>query len=441
MKRDLSAYLDSWRDDPGRKPILLKGARQVGKSYLARDFGKSFDGFVEINFEFTPGLKSTFQKDLDPQRIIRDLSIATRRDIIPGKTLLFLDEIQECPEAVRSLRYFHENMPQLHVIAAGSLLDFVLDEIGLPVGRVMPLYLYPLSFMEFLTATGEEQLRSAISDHNPAEEFPEFLHNRSLMLFGEYMAIGGMPEAVKKWIAGGQLKNCIKVHQLLVETYRQDFSKYAQKKKQKYVEMVFNAVPRLMGKKFVFTAVSADVRSRELRPALELLAKAGIVHITYHSSSNGLPLGAEANPMISKVIFLDVALAQSVMGLDYGEWILDPVHSIINRGAVSEAFVGQELLAYSHPMIKNSLYYWVREKRGSMAEIDYVTAINGRVTPIEVKSGITGSLKSLHTFLREKKTADYGLQFSQRNYFMNDNIKRYPLYAVSAALTPRNNNL
>jgi predicted AAA+ superfamily ATPase len=434
MKRDLTIYLNEWKNDEDRKPLLLKGARQVGKSYLARELGNDFQGFVEINFEFEPGLKSLFEKDLDPVRITRDLSIALDKDIIPGKTLLFLDEVQECPKAITSLRYFYEKMPRLHVIAAGSLLEFVIEELGIPVGRVIPLYLYPLSFMEFLTATGNKRLRHEIENHNPREEFPGLIHNKLLDLIGEYMAVGGMPEVVQKWIETGNLKTCVKIHQTLIETYRQDFAKYAKKRKREYVEMVFDSIPRLLGKKFVFTAVSPHVRARELRPALELLSKAGIAHIVYHSSSNGLPLGAEVNPLISKVIFLDVALAQSVLGIDYGQWILDPVHSIINRGAITESFAGQELLAYGSPFIKNQLFYWIREQSGGLAEVDYTAAVNGRVIPIEVKSGQTGSLKSIQVFLEKKKNSPYGIQFSQRNYFMDKKIKQYPLYAIYSAL-------
>jgi predicted AAA+ superfamily ATPase len=434
MKRDLTIYLNEWKNDEDRKPLLLKGARQVGKSYLARELGNDFQGFVEINFEFEPGLKSLFEKDLDPVRITRDLSIALDKDIIPGKTLLFLDEVQECPKTITSLRYFYEKMPRLHVIAAGSLLEFVIEELGIPVGRVIPLYLYPLSFMEFLTATGNKRLRHEIENHNPREEFPGLIHNKLLDLIGEYMAVGGMPEVVQKWIETGNLKTCVKIHQTLIETYRQDFAKYANKRKREYVEMVFDSIPRLLGKKFVFTAVSPHVRARELRPALELLSKAGIAHIVYHSSSNGLPLGAEVNPLISKVIFLDVALAQSVLGIDYGQWILDPVHSIINRGAITESFAGQELLAYGSPFIKNQLFYWIREQSGGLAEVDYTAAVNGRVIPIEVKSGQTGSLKSIQVFLEKKKNSPYGIQFSQRNYFMDKKIKQYPLYAIYSAL-------
>ncbi|MCP4217386.1 MAG: ATP-binding protein [bacterium] len=434
MKRDLKVELEKWKNEPGRRPILLKGARQVGKSYLAKDFGSGFELFVEANFEFSPGLKSIFQKDLDPHRIIRDLSITLQKDIIAGKTLLFFDEIQECPAAVKSLRYFYEKMPELHVIAAGSLIDFVLEETGVPVGRVMPLYLYPFSFMEFLTAGGNERLREAISSHRNGE-LTASIHEKILGLLGEYMAVGGMPEAVVKWVETGNLQKCLHIHQLLIDTYRQDFSKYARKSEQEYVDMVFDSVPRLMGRKFIFSGISREVRSRELRPALDLLTKAGVVHLIRHTSANGLPLGAEVNPQLSKITFLDIALAQSVMGIDHGEWILDPVRAIANRGALTEAFVGQEILAYASAHQKQHLYYWVREKKGSTAEVDYVTVIADQVIPVEVKSGKTGSLKSINVFLDQKEKSSYGLHFSQKNYGIHNRIKRYPLYAIQKALS------
>lgn len=439
MKRDLSPYLLSWKNSQNRKPILLRGARQVGKSFLAKEFGRQFDDYIEINFELEPAFKSFFDQNLKPARIVRDIALATGHTITPGKTLLFLDEIQECPKALTSLRYFYEKMPQLHVIAAGSLIEFALEEIGLPVGRVKPLYLYPLSFMEFLTAKGQDMLRDEIENYTPVEEVPEFFHQKLLGMLGEYMAVGGMPEAVKAWIETENLKKCNAVHQDLIDTFRQDFSKYARKRKQQYVEMVFNAIPRLMGKKFVFTAVSPDLRARELRPALELLSKAGIAHVAYHTSANGLPLGAEINPLISKVIFLDIALAQVMLGIDGGKWILEPTQTVINLGAITEAFVGQEILAYSPPDRKSSLYYWLREKSGR-AEIDYITGINGNVIPIEVKSGVTGSLKSLKLFLEKKKSAPYGIQLSQRNFFVDEGrrIRGYPLYALFAALKGAN---
>ncbi len=435
MKRDLKHHLQDWKNSPKRKPILLRGARQVGKSYLAREFGKEFEYYLELNFEYTPQLCSIFEKDLDPQRIVRDLSLFTGSEIVPGKTLLFLDEIQECPQSLKSLRYFYEKLPELHVIAAGSLIDFILEDVGLPVGRIKPLYLYPFSFMEFLDVTGHASLRRDIESIDQIRALPEFLHQKLLDLLGEYMAVGGMPEAVQTWITTGDLKKCADIHQTLIDTYRQDFSKYARKSDQKYVDIVFNSIPRLLGKKFVYSSVSPDLRTRELRPALDLLAKAGVAHVIYHSSANGLPLGAEVNPQISKIIFLDIALAQTVLGLDHGQWILNPMESIVNRGPVTEAFVGQELLAYSSPQRKSSLHYWLREKSGSQAEVDYVMELEGKIIPIEVKSGKAGILKSLQLFLQTKDTSPFGLQFSPNSYSIDKKrrIIGVPLYGISAA--------
>jgi predicted AAA+ superfamily ATPase len=314
------------------------------------------------------------------------------------------------------------------------LIEFALEEIGLPVGRIKPLYLYPLSFLEFLTAKGHDMLRNEIQNYSPKKEAPDFFHKQLMQLLGEFFAVGGMPEAVAAWIETENLKECNAIHQELIDTFRQDFSKYSRKRKKQYVEMVFNAIPRLMGKKFVFTAVSQELRARELRPALELLAKAGIAHVIQHSPANGLPFGAEINPLISKVIFLDIALAQVMLGIDSGKWILDPTQTVVNLGAITEAFVGQEILAYSSRDMKSSLYYWLREKSGR-AEVDYVVGINGNVIPIEVKSGVSGSLKSLLMFLNKKK-APYGLQLSQKNFFTEESkrVYGYPLYAIANAL-------
>ncbi len=431
MKRDLESYLQHWKKTSDRKPILLKGARQVGKSYLINDFGREFAGFLEVNFEFNPEFKTIFEKDLDPSRIIRDLSIKTGKKIVPGNFLLFFDEIQECPDAITSMRYFYERMPDLHVIAAGSLIEFVLEDIGIPVGRIKSLYLYPMSFCEFLDATGNSLYREALIEHDISMEFSEVLHNELLRLIGEYMAVGGMPEAVSAWANSGDFFHCMEIHQTLIETYRQDFTKYSRKQQKKYVEMVFNSIPRLTGKKFVYSSISPDIRSRDLRPALELLVKAGVAHMVFHSSSNGLPLGAEINPSLYKTILLDIALSQAILGLDYGQWILEPVKSIVNLGAITESFVGQELLAYSPASQKKDLYYWIREKQGSKAEIDYIHSDKGNIIPIEVKSGTTGTLKSMHIFLDSKKHAPFGIQFSKQNFNQEKRIRQFPLYAIA----------
>ncbi len=425
------AHLRAWRSDPHRKPAIIRGARQVGKSTIAHLLGREFQGFVEANFEIEPGLASIFERDLEPSRIVRDLSLTIGKKIDEGKTLLFLDEIQACPAALASLRYFQERMPGLHVIVAGSLIDFSLQEVGVPVGRVTFFHLYPMTFLEFLTATGNDALRESLGVHDPGEEMPAMVHEKLLGLLGQYMAVGGMPESVARWVEKGDLRACGRVQEDLVGAYAQDFSKYARRNQRQHVRTVFEAIPRLLGRKFVFSSVASEVKSRTLRSALDLLATAQVAHVVRHSSSNGEPLGAEADPGLFKVILLDVALAQRLLGLDTGEWILRPEETIVNRGAICEAFVGQEILACGPPTRRSELFYWAREQRGSMAEVDYVVAAGGKVVPIEVKSGATGRLRSMRLFLETRKGSPFGVQVSRANFGVDGPIRRFPLYAVS----------
>lgn len=423
-------HLLKWKNSLNRKPLIIRGARRVGKSYIIREFAKTFHSFAEVNFELNPHMKNIFTDDLNPDAIVLKLSLALDCEITEKKTLLFLDEVQFCPQAITSLRYFYEKMPNLHVVAAGSLLDFSLEEIGIPVGRVRSIYMYPFSFKEFLIASGNEKLIEFVLNHSPKKTLDIIFHNKLTSLLNEYMAVGGMPEAVQMWLTTKELKQVKQVHNDLIDTFRQDFMKYSSSNKIHHVEKVFNSVPFLLGKKFTYVSVDRDVRSRELKQALLLLEKAGVIHIITHSSSNGIPLGAEANHNIFKVIFLDIALAQTLLGVEAKNWILDGTNMFINRGEISEAFVGQELIAYNDPYIKKNIYYWLRERKSSSAEVDYVHAIERHITPIEVKSGKTGTLKSIYQFLKEKEQSRYGVHFSSNNFYEKEKIKGVPLYAV-----------
>jgi uncharacterized protein len=430
MKRCLIDELLRWKDSSIRKSLILRGARQVGKSYLVREFGKHFDNFVEVNFEKDIVLSQIFDGNLEPQKIIEKISIAKNENIVPGKTLLFLDEIQAVPRAVTALRYFYELMPELHVISAGSLLEFVLEQTGMPVGRVSSMYLYPLSFKEFLIASGKEMLCNYIDRHDIQKPLEEVFLNQLTTLLGEYMAVGGMPEAVNTWLEHRDLKNVREIHHNIIDTYRQDFLKYAKNQHIQHVDKVFSAVPRMLGKKFVYSRVDDTLKSREIKPALELLEMAQVIHKVTHSSSNGVPLGAECNHSIFKTIFIDVGLAQAILGLSDGEWILDIKNSIINRGEIVEAFAGQEILAYSDPHRPQKLFYWVREKQNSQAEIDFVIQKQDKIIPVEVKSGTTGNLKSMMQFLKEKKSTPYGIHISPNNFGIYNNINQVPLCAI-----------
>ncbi len=429
MKRLSLAKLLEWKDDKERKPLILRGARQVGKTYLVREFGKEYDEFIEINFEMNPELCVIFNENLDPENILRKISIALNKTIIPEKSLMFFDEIQSCPKALSALRYFYELRPDIHIISAGSLIEFLIQDEGIPVGRVRSLYIYPMNFYEFLLARGEDRLISILESTNLSNPIDVFYHNRLLNLLGEYISIGGMPEAVKLWTDTGDFMKVQRVHSDILETYRQDFHKYAKAQKIKYIEKIFNKIPQILGERFIFSHIDRNLKTRELRPALELLINAGLVHPIYHTSSNGIPLGSEVNDRIFKVIFLDIGLANKLLGINYGDWILDPLRMLVNNGNIAEAYVGQELISYSEPFIKQNLYYWLREKRGSQAEVDYIEVINNEVIPIEVKSGNIYKSKSLTVFLREKGNP-LGIKFTQCNFGRKDNIIYLPLYAV-----------
>jgi uncharacterized protein len=436
MKRFIDKELSQWKDVKFRMPLLLRGARQVGKTYAARQLGKQFSSFVQVNLETQDKERAIFEKDLDVQRIIRDLSLLRMESIVPGKTLLFIDEIQVVPKAITALRYFYEEIPELHVIAAGSLLDFALEQVGMPVGRIESLYVYPMSFLEFLSAIKGDILVPEILSHSVEQELSEPVHHKILSLLGEYIAIGGMPGVVACWAEAKDPIRCFALQHAIIDTYRNDFVKYAKKKQIKYVNDLFNNIPQQLGKKFKYSEIEGDFRKRELTPALDLLATAGIVHKVTHSSGQGIPLGANVDPQNYKVIFLDIALAQAILGLDLADWFLNPTQQFVNKGAIAESFVGQELLAYANPHAKSNLYYWQRNAPSSSAEVDYLIQKGEKVIPVEVKSGLGSTLKSMHMFLESHTDTPFGIRFSTQNYSRHEKIDSLPLYAVAAILKP-----
>lgn len=402
----------------------------MGKTYAVFQLGRSFENMVTINFEEIKNAKNIFEKDLVAERILNELSLLTGQPIIPGRTLLFLDEIQECPEAILALRYFYESMPLLHVIAAGSLLDFAIQKVGVPVGRVSMLYMGPLSFIEFLVAINQKMAAKAILEQKNGVEMSPVIHRKLLDLVGQYLAIGGIPEAVFKWVETSNALESFDVHYQLASTYRQDFPKYAKKHQIKYLEQLFNQIPHLIGEQFKYSAIHGEYQKRELAPCLDLLCHTNIVHRVHHSAGNGMPLGGEINFEWFKLIFLDVALSQAVIGTDRASWFLDPQTTFVNQGSLVEAFVGQELLAYSAPQRKNDLYFWKRDKRGSQAKIDFVYEYQSKIIPVEVKSDQGSSLKSMHAFLECHPHSPYGIRFSSLNYSIMGKIGSRPLYAV-----------
>ena len=402
----------------------------MGKTFAIRKLGQTFEYFVEINFEELKDAALIFEKDLVPERIIQALSLLVKSPIIPGKTLLFFDEIQEAPQAILGLRYFFEKMPNLHVIAAGSLLEFAIAKVGVPVGRISMLYMYPMSFLEYLVASGDALAAKAILHHQEGVPMEEPIHSRLLDKLGEYLSIGGMPEAVSRWIQTQDPLSSLKVLNQIVAAYRQDFEKYAKKAQVKYLEQIFRQAPHLVGQEFSYREIHGEYRKRELAPALELLERANIVHIVRHSSGQGIPIGSDVDFDTFKIVYLDTALCQAILGSDVSIWFLRPLDGFSNRGEIAEAFVGQELLSYASPFSKAELYFWKRKEKNSSAEIDYLIQKGEKIIPIEVKSGHGGKLRSLRLFLETHPQSGHAIRFSAHDYSIIDDLDSRPLYAV-----------
>jgi predicted AAA+ superfamily ATPase len=430
MYRTIEAYLEEWKAQEGRLPIILRGARQVGKSFTVEKFGKThFSSTVTANFEFKPELAACFET-YDPLEICAKLEVALKTRIVPKQNLLFLDEIQNCPRAITSLRYFKEKMPDLHVIAAGSLLEFALHEeqFSFPVGRVEFLYLKPLSFYEYLINQEHTRLVEQLDQITLSKPFDGLIHDLLLKALREYFLIGGMPLVVETFLKTHSFLECQTRLFAILETYRADFPKYATKSQYKYLQTCFEKIPQLLSQHLKYTLISSESRSDVLKIALQQLGWAGVIHRVIATSASGLPLSIHSKESQSKLLFLDIGLANCANKLE-----LDTTweHGLlqINAGALAEQFVGQELLAYANPHLREQLYFWKREKMGSMAEVDYVVQIGSHIVPIEVKAGKTGSLKSLTQFLEEKKVR-YGVRISQHPLSLHDRILSVPLYLI-----------
>ena len=432
FKRIIDLHLEDWKRDVYRKPLLLRGARQVGKTYAIRKLGQGFDYFIEVNFEKLKAACDIFEKDLIPEKLILALSLLEKTPIIPGKTLLFFDEVQEAPRVITALRYFYEEMPELHVVAAGSLLEFAIEQVGIPVGRVSMLYMYPMSFLEYLVVMGDCRIAQEIVNHSIGICMGEPIHGKILERVGEYLSIGGMPEAVVRWVETQDPRLALQVLHQIADTYRQDFEKYAKKSQIKYLEQLFRQIPHLIGREFAYTEIHGEYRKRELAPALALLEKANIAHVIRHSSGQGIPIGSECDFDVFKVFYLDIALCQCILGSDISIWFLKPLEGFENRGEIAESFIAQELLCYASPYSKAQLHFWKRKEKNSMAEVDFLIQKGESILPIEVKSGHGNTLRSLRMFLETHPKSPIGLRFSSQDYSIMEWLDSRPLYAAAS---------
>lgn len=447
--RIIDGHLKEWASRNTHKPILLRGARQVGKSTAVRHFGEQFDNYVEINLEKEPQYKTLFQSDLNVNRIVPSLSAMCGQKIEPGKTLLFIDEIQECPEAIMSLRFFKEDMPELHIIAAGSLLEFVLDELPtFGVGRIHSVFMHPMTFDEFLLANNEQLLMEARNNACSASPLPSPLHDKLVELFRTYMLVGGMPEAVDKWCETHDFIQCQEIQDDILVSYEDDFSKYKRKVDPMLLRLTMRSAAIQATHKFVYAQVGNGYKTNEVKKALEMLILAGILIPVTHTDANGLPLGAEADNTYRKLLPLDCGLMLRLLNMTSGNVaeittniLTAESADLVNKGPMAELVAGLELLRYRTPNIRHELYYWQRQAKNALSEIDYVIARHMKILPIEVKAGTQGGMKSLWRFMREKHLSE-AIRCSLENFGAFDyidkedgnavrNIYICPLYAIS----------
>jgi len=432
MRRTILGVLNHWKSLDNRKVLLLRGARQVGKTYIVRELAKDFDHFLEVNFEKNTDVKHFFDQNLEPDRICTNLSAYYGIPVIDGKTLLFFDEIQSCPKAIQSLRFFYESKPGLHVIAAGSLLEFALEDLtSWGVGRIRSVYMYPMSFDEFLLANNEDaliELKKNASNLNPLNTA---FHEKLKDYLRKFLIIGGMPEVVNTFINKRTDINSVQnVLSDITVSYNDDFAKYKSRIPVLRLREVLESVVKQSGGKFIYTKSGQLSNLQQAKEAIDLLEMAGLVYKVYHTSGEGVPLGAGANHKKFKVLLHDNGIFQQLSGLKLSDLLIANNIDMLNKGNIAEAFAGLEMIKYANVHEKKQLFYWHREKRGSSAEVDYVIENNGKAVPVEVKSGSTGKMQSMYRFLEEKK-APWGIRLSLENFSAYDRIRVIPLYAVS----------
>ncbi|MCK5468535.1 MAG: ATP-binding protein [Cyclobacteriaceae bacterium] len=432
MKRLVFETMLEWKASKNHKVLLLRGARQVGKTYIARELGKTFKSFVEVNFEKDADVKQFFDQNYDPERISASLSAYYGNPIIDGETLLFFDEIQSCSKAIQALRFFYEARPGLHVIAAGSLLDFALADLpSWGVGRIRSLFMHPMSFDEFLLANNRESLLDLKKNASPENPLNSAFHNMLIDYLKKFLIIGGMPETVKTYTENqSDITAVQKVLSDITISYYDDFAKYKNRSPLLRLREVLSSVVKQAGGKYIYSKTGTLSNPSQAKKALDLLEMAGLVHKVYHSSGQGIPLGAETNYKKFKALLLDTGIFQQSVGLKVSDYLLAKNIDMLNRGNIAEIFTGLEMIKYADAHEKRQLYYWHREKRGSNAEIDYLIEHEGNVVPVEVKSGSSGKMQSLNLFLNERD-APKGIRISLENFSAYDKIEVVPLYAIS----------
>ncbi len=408
MRRDFMSTLEEWNKKAVRKPLIVRGMRQAGKTWCVRDFAKAHyrDSFLEVNFEFSKEWHSVFERDLDPARICEELELISGVRVRGGSTLLFFDEVQLCPKALASLRFFYEKMPEVPVIAAGSLLDFALDDIQFPVGRVQFAELSPMTFSEYIEATGNIQLANALK--SGIRSLPDAIHAKLLDEVRTYSIIGGLPECVKTRADGGSLMDVRGLQNDLIAAFEQDFSKYPQSMDATTLREIWRGASASVGRQISYASLSREHAGTTNKKALDLLARARLVKLSRAVASAALPFDLDTVVRI-KLYMGDIGLFQAMSGRPANEVLHERDFLATYNGALAEQFVTQELSA---SFGGDEPHWWKRDAKNAQAEVDFMVAVNGSVQPIEVKSGPAGRLKSVHQLLKDCPSALDAVVFS-----------------------------
>lgn len=449
IERPIDALLLEWKNSAVRKPLLLRGARQVGKSWAVEHLGETFDYFIEVNFEKRPEMLDVFQKIHDVHELAATLGMYYNTPVIPDRTLLFLDEIQKSADAIQSLWSFKEDYKELHVVAAGSLLEFALQDLpSFGVGRIRSLFIYPFSFDEFLVAEGKADWVKAKQEANTEKPLLTPLYNDLVQHFRTFLMVGGMPASVATWVTTHDYSQCQAELDDIQLTYYDDFPKYAKKVDPTLLRNTLQSVVMQIGDKFTYSEVDGGYRADDVKKALKLLCDAGIIKRVSYTSGNGLPLGAEVNDKFRKYIYLDSGLLLRILDLDFGgarqlteRIIAGTSEDLVNKGGLAEMVLGWELVKYNNPRMQHDLFYWENTAEGTRSEVDYIIARDLKVLPIECKAGTSGKMKSMYEFMHQKHLAE-AIRCSLENFSELERIDKkdqdavrhvqiVPLFAIS----------
>jgi len=434
ITREIDKDLLEWGKSSEIKPLLIRGIRQCGKTSSVRNLGKSFSSFIEINFEKEPSFSNIFDRDFNVDRICSELELKTGKSITDKDTLLFFDEIQNCPNAITALRYFKEDRPSLHVIAAGSLLEFALnkskEQISFPVGRIRSIYMYPLSFCEFLSALSKDKLVENLKTEK--RELSDTIHLEYLNLYKIFLVVGGMPEAVKEYVSSGRYLNCQKIHSDIIDNFESDFGKYSTNIPLEEIKAVFDFSFRNVGNQITLSKTVPGMKALRFTAILDLLSMAGLVHQVKSSTCEALPLGCGNKNVSLKLLSFDSGVYLTRQGYNAIE-VLNAINlESLNKGALVEMQTGLEIIKWSEKYRSFNLFYWKRT--GANAEVDYVIQKDDKIIPVEVKSNSSGKMQSLAEFLKTHDSP-YGIRVSLENFglydFKDKKIQVIPVYGVN----------